>query len=79
MTISKRFIHDTVKGYVEYKEDDNLCQTSFIFFLNVGQSTVDESDNTNNPFLIEWIPEISSITKVGQLKLEYKYGRKNTT
>ncbi|KAJ3643377.1 hypothetical protein Zmor_026091 [Zophobas morio] len=80
LKISKRFIHDNQKGYVEYEDHDNVsCQTSFIFFLNVGQSTVDESDNTNNPFLIEWIPGMSSITKVGQLKLQYKYGRKSTT
>jgi hypothetical protein len=40
---------------------------------------VDESDNTNNPFLIEWIPEVTNLTKIGQLKLQYKYGRKSTT
>jgi hypothetical protein len=65
---------------VEYEDHDNVaCQSSFIFFLNVGQSTVDESNNTNNPFLIEWIPEVTNLTKIGQLKLQYKYGRKSTT
>lgn len=51
---------------------------SFIFFLNVGQSTVDESDDANNAFIIEWIPVSRLITKVGELKLHYKYGRKST-
>ncbi|EFA10491.2 uncharacterized protein C2orf42 homolog [Tribolium castaneum] len=80
LKISKRFIHDNQKGYIEYDVDANIsCQSSFIFFLNVGQTTVDESDNTNNPFLIEWIPGVTNATKIGQLKLQYKYGRKSTT
>lgn len=80
LRISKKFVHNDQKGYVEYNENEDYNETfmcSFIFFLNVGQSTVDESDDANNAFVIEWIPS-SSLTKVGELKLHYKYGRKST-
>ncbi|KAJ8918865.1 hypothetical protein NQ315_011156 [Exocentrus adspersus] len=74
LKISKKFVHHEQKGYVEYNENEESdgYQYSFIFFLNVGQSTVDESDNTNNSFTIEWIPEVTSFTKVGQLKLQFE-------
>lgn len=60
------------------EQSDVTYKSTFIFFLNVGQSTVDESDNTNNSFFIEWLPNISTILNIGQLKLQYKYGRKST-
>ncbi|KAJ8965221.1 hypothetical protein NQ314_004291, partial [Rhamnusium bicolor] len=81
LKISKKFVHTEQKGYVEYDENEEhneSYQCPFIFFLNVGQSTVDESDNTNNSFLIEWLPALTHLTKMGQLKLQYKYGRKST-
>lgn len=79
MRIAKKFVHVENKGYVEYdetSETNNQFQLSFIFFLNVGPSTVDESDNYNNAFTIEWFPNICATTKIGQFKLQYKYGRK---
>lgn len=82
LKISKKFVHNDQKGYVEYdeniEEDDKSSLCPFIYFLNVGQSTVDESDNTNNSFYIEWTPSLFSVINVGQLKLQYKYGRKST-
>ncbi|XP_066141761.1 uncharacterized protein C2orf42 homolog isoform X2 [Euwallacea fornicatus] len=80
LRIAKKFIHVEDKGYIEYDENSEndaiQYSASFIFFLNVGPSTVDESDNCNNVFVIEWLPNICPITKIGQLKLQYKYGRK---
>ncbi|KAJ8978919.1 hypothetical protein NQ317_013357 [Molorchus minor] len=81
LKISKKFIHNEQKGYVEYDENEENSesyQCPFIFFLNVGQSTVDESDNTNNPFIIKWLISVTNLTRVGQLTLQYKYGRKST-
>lgn len=81
LKISKKFIHTEQKGYVEDDENvenDSNYQCPFIFFLNVGQSTVDESDNTNNSFVMEWLPSVTCVTNIGQLKLQYKYGRKGT-
>lgn len=83
LRIAKKFIHNDQKGYIEYDENHENDESnthyhfSFIFFLNVGQSTVDESDNSNNAFIIEWLPNICSNTKIGQLKLQYKYGKKS--
>lgn len=79
LRIAKKFVHVENEGYVEYDESsetNNQFQLSFIFFLNVGPSTVDESDNYNNAFIIEWLPNICATTKIGQLKVQYKYGRK---
>lgn len=81
MKLSKKFVHNDQKGYIEYNENEEYNDTymcSFIFFLNVGQSTVDESDDANNAFVIEWMPISTVVTKVGELKLHYKYGRKST-
>ncbi|XP_056638046.1 uncharacterized protein C2orf42 homolog [Diorhabda sublineata] len=82
LMISKKFVHNDQKGYVEYNENNEEVDKSFlcpfIYFLNVGQSTVDESDNTNNSFYIEWTPSLFSVINIGQLKLQYKYGRKST-
>ncbi|XP_072387430.1 uncharacterized protein C2orf42 isoform X1 [Diabrotica undecimpunctata] len=82
LKISKKFVHNDEKGYVEFDENDDnedesfLCP--FIYFINVGQSTVDESDNTNNYFYVEWTPSVFSVTNIGQLRFQYKYGRKST-
>lgn len=81
LKISKKFVHSDDKGYIEYNENEEYHETympSFIFFLNVGESTVDESDNVNNAFIVEWIPSSGTVTKIGELKLHYKYGRKST-
>lgn len=81
LRLSKKFVHNDQKGYIEYNENEEYNETymcSFIFFLNVGESTVDESDNINKVFIIEWIPSTATVTKVGELKLHYKYGRKST-
>ncbi|CAH1154040.1 unnamed protein product [Phaedon cochleariae] len=85
LRISKKFVHDEQNGYVEYDEAQDEGEERvdsfhypFIFFFNVGESTVDESDNMNNSFYIEWTPSITSVTNIGQLKFQYKYGRKGT-
>lgn len=81
MRLSKKFVHNDQKGYIEYNENEEFSDTfmcSFIFFLNVGQSTVDESDDVNNAFVIEWTPSLQTVSRVGELKLHYKYGRKST-
>ncbi|KAF7281276.1 hypothetical protein GWI33_004897 [Rhynchophorus ferrugineus] len=81
--IAKKLVHDERSGYVEYDESNDTqeanaeYQMSFIFFLNVGPSTVDESDDQNNSFIVEWLPNICSTVQMGQLKLQYKYGRKS--
>ncbi|XP_030757688.1 uncharacterized protein C2orf42 homolog [Sitophilus oryzae] len=81
--IAKKLVPDKQNGYVEYDESkaDEEANVeycfSFLFFLNVGPSTVDESDDQNNAFVIEWLPNICASTQVGQLKLQYKYGRKS--
>ncbi|KAL1494781.1 hypothetical protein ABEB36_010325 [Hypothenemus hampei] len=83
LRIAKKFIHNDLNGYVEYDENNeneaNNTQyhPSFIFFLNVGPSTVDESDNCNNPFVIEWLRNVCPLTQIGQLKIQYKYGKKS--
>ncbi|XP_023026203.2 uncharacterized protein C2orf42 homolog [Leptinotarsa decemlineata] len=84
LKISKKFVHIEGEGYLEYKDQDETelqngaSQCKFIFFFNVGQSTVDESDNTNNSFYIEWTPSLMNFTNIGHLKFQYKYGRKST-
>ncbi|CAG9760885.1 unnamed protein product [Ceutorhynchus assimilis] len=82
LRIAKKFIHNELNGFIEYdesssEESNTQYHSSFIFFLNVGQSTVDESDNFNNAFIIEWLPNICSVTEIGQLKVQYKYGKKS--
>ncbi|KAK9880131.1 hypothetical protein WA026_008646 [Henosepilachna vigintioctopunctata] len=78
LKVSKRFVLGDNSVYVEIDETDDSTgdlMPHFIYFLNVGELTVDDSDNTNNFFRIEWIPN-STVTNVGQLKIQYKYGRK---
>ncbi|KAL3268110.1 hypothetical protein HHI36_007237 [Cryptolaemus montrouzieri] len=78
LKVSKRFVLSENSTYEEIDENDESTgdlMPHFIYFLNVGQLTVDDSDNTNNSFTIEWVFK-SSNTNVGQLKLQYKYGRK---
>ncbi|KAH1010428.1 uncharacterized protein C2orf42 homolog [Dendroctonus ponderosae] len=85
LRIAKKFILADHKGYIEYDDNESVEErgnhtqyhSAFIFFLNVGQSTVDESDNCNNAFIVEWLPNICSTIHVGQLKVQYKYGRKS--
>ncbi|CAB4061122.1 unnamed protein product [Lepeophtheirus salmonis] len=41
-------------------------------YLKVGQMSFDSKDTT--PFVIEWIPDILPIMKVGELKVKFEYG-----
>ncbi|XP_044754634.1 uncharacterized protein C2orf42 homolog [Coccinella septempunctata] len=78
LKVSKRFILSDNSVYREIDENEELSDEMmphFIYFLNVGQLTVDDSDNTNNSFVIEWMQTFERIG-VGQLKLQFKYGRK---
>ncbi|CAG9865420.1 unnamed protein product [Phyllotreta striolata] len=83
LKISKKFVYDDRTGYVEFDDtgemlEDSAHRSPFIYFFNVGQSTVDESDNTNNSFDFEWTTPAFSVLNVGQLRLQYKFGRKST-
>jgi len=41
-------------------------------FLKVGQTSPDQKDLT--PFIIEWIPDILPLMKIGELRIKFEYG-----
>lgn len=55
-----------------------MCVYIYILFSVLGNTSPNQIEPT--PFLIEWIPDILPISKIGELRIRFEFGHvKNET
>lgn len=84
MQITKSFIQNRDGTFEEYvlkgDEQDGLRNDGLVpikpselkTYLKVGNTLQNQVEPT--PFIIEWIPDVLPITKVGELRIRFEYG-----
>lgn len=84
MQITKTFIQNRDGTYEEYvlKGDEQegargeglvpIKPLELKTYLKVGNTLQNQVEPT--PFIIEWIPDVLPVTKVGELRIKFEYG-----
>ena len=63
-----------LKTFLKVSNVSRACHIFLIFYMcvQVGQTSPDQKDLT--PFIIEWIPDILPLMKIGELRIKFEYG-----